>query len=235
MLPGWSGHWLSVEPVFSVGHRRSRTSSSQLLFSATTAPLRRNSRGGELLRAAVCQITRTGGVRSPSPPLAPGRPELPGVAELHDWWATMASVNVKHDGAANETARPMAWNGWRSVRIRSSMSLRPSSQGFEADITVVDGVQRPAIRCGRCRHLGDPTEFTVSNIRRFEGPTSPEDEALLALYCPSCQVGGVLVSAYGSGRYSRGGRGTRTAPNRRSPTHIGSRPHRSLQRPRAMI
>lgn len=128
-----------------------------------------------------------------------GRPELPAVAELHDWWATMASVDVTHDGAASDDGQA---DGLERLAVGEDLLVDVlaffRSQGFEADMTLADGVEWPAICCGRCRHLGDPTEFTVSNIRRFEGPTSPEDEALLvALYCPSCQAGGVLVSAYG--------------------------------------
>lgn len=129
-----------------------------------------------------------------------GRPELPGVAELRDWWTTMASVDVRHDGAEDDDGQA---NGMERLAVGEDPLVDVLAllrgQGFEADFTVVDGVQRPALRCGRCRHLGDPAEFTIANIRRFEGPTSPEDEALLvALYCPSCQVGGVLVSAYGA-------------------------------------
>ena len=129
-----------------------------------------------------------------------GRPELPGVAELRDWWTTMASVDVKHNGAEDDDGQA---NGMERLAVGEDPLVDVLAllrgQGFEADFTVVDGVQRPALRCGRCRHLGDPAEFTIAHIRRFEGPTSPEDEALLvALYCPSCQVGGVLVSAYGA-------------------------------------
>lgn len=128
------------------------------------------------------------------------RPELPAVDELHDWWAALANIDVTHDRPEHDEGQA---DGLERLAVSEDLLVDVlalfRSQGFEADMTVTDGVERPALRCERCRHLGDPAEFTVANARRFEGPTSPEDEAVLvALYCPNCQSGGVLVSAYGA-------------------------------------
>lgn len=49
--------------------------------------------------------------------------------------------------------------------------------------------------CGR-RHL--PRRLRVLEAYRFEGPSSPEDEAIVVVVeCPACHTRGALVSAYG--------------------------------------
>lgn len=75
---------------------------------------------------------------------------------------------------------------------------RLRSEGFVADFVLEPEDIPPGLWCRACgrRHL--PTRTTVVEVHRFEGPTSPEDEALLlALICPRCGAKGTTVTAYG--------------------------------------
>jgi hypothetical protein len=56
------------------------------------------------------------------------------------------------------------------------------------------------IRCGACgtTHVVDSVE--VARVFRFEGPSDPEEEAVVyAARCPVCRAGGTVVSSFGPG------------------------------------
>lgn len=54
------------------------------------------------------------------------------------------------------------------------------------------------LHCAQCGQTHDTKAAEVEQVRRFEGPSDPADEAIvLGLRCPHCGAGGVLVSAYG--------------------------------------
>jgi ribosomal protein S27AE len=72
------------------------------------------------------------------------------------------------------------------------------TRGFDGDIVAERDAIPPGLCCRRCgrRFFADHVE--VVEVHRFEGPTDPEDEALLlALRCPRCRGAGTLVTAYG--------------------------------------
>jgi hypothetical protein len=55
-----------------------------------------------------------------------------------------------------------------------------------------------ALHCTACGADPDPSGSIVDRIFRFEGPSNPDDEAIvLAVRCPICGARGVVVSAYG--------------------------------------
>lgn len=68
-------------------------------------------------------------------------------------------------------------------------------RGYTVDFSVTrDGL----LRCGDCGHTVPPGEVVVESTARFEGPTNPDDEAIvLGLHCEACDRRGVLVTAYG--------------------------------------
>lgn len=56
----------------------------------------------------------------------------------------------------------------------------------------------PGVRCRECGRLHLPRRLGVLEAYRFEGPSSPEDEAIVVVVeCPSCRARGALVSPYG--------------------------------------
>lgn len=75
---------------------------------------------------------------------------------------------------------------------------RLRSEGYDADFKLEPEDIPPGLCCRTCgrRHL--PERSTIVEVHRFEGPSSPEDEALLlALVCPRCGTKGTAVTAYG--------------------------------------
>lgn len=68
--------------------------------------------------------------------------------------------------------------------------------GYAASFTI-----RPhGIRCSACREEHLVTSAAVERVYRFEGPSDPDEEAVVyALRCPVCGTGGTLVSAFGPG------------------------------------
>lgn len=55
-----------------------------------------------------------------------------------------------------------------------------------------------ALVCSACGVSHEPATAIVERVRRFEGASDPDDEAIvLALRCPLCGAQGVLVSGYG--------------------------------------
>lgn len=72
-------------------------------------------------------------------------------------------------------------------------SLR--SQGYDADFSVTpDG----RLRCRQCHHTISPSKAVVESTTRFEGPSNPDDQAIVfGLRCDDCNLKGVLVTAYG--------------------------------------
>lgn len=85
-----------------------------------------------------------------------------------------------------------------SEELLSEVTARLQGQGFDGTLVIEPDAVPPGVRCRSCGHRHLPRRLTVVEAHRFEGPTSPEDEALLvALRCPTCGTGGVLVTAYG--------------------------------------
>lgn len=75
---------------------------------------------------------------------------------------------------------------------------RLHAAGFAGEFVLEPEDIPPGLWCRSCgrRHL--PERTTVAAVHRFEGPTSPEDEALLlALVCPRCEAKGTVVTGYG--------------------------------------
>lgn len=70
------------------------------------------------------------------------------------------------------------------------------AQGFSASFSVVaDG-----LTCTACDHQHTVATADVVGVFRFEGPSDPDEEAVVyALRCPICGAGGTLVSAFGPG------------------------------------
>ena len=68
-------------------------------------------------------------------------------------------------------------------------------QGFSVDFAVTpDG----CLQCGECGHVHSPREAQIVETFRFEGPSNPDDQAIVyGLVCEKCGVRGVLVAAYG--------------------------------------
>jgi hypothetical protein len=69
------------------------------------------------------------------------------------------------------------------------------ARGYTADFRVtVEGL----LRCDACDHTITPAEALIESTARFEGPSNPDDQAIvLGLYCEGCAIRGVLVAAYG--------------------------------------
>jgi len=99
--------------------------------------------------------------------------------------------------------------------------------GYATDFVLEPDDIPPGLLCRACsrRHL--PARTTIVEVHRFEGPTSPEDEALLlALVCPRCGAKGTTVTAYGPVATAHeaelltalAARATTTLPARFSPT-----------------
>lgn len=67
-------------------------------------------------------------------------------------------------------------------------------EGFAASFSL-----RPdGLHCGACRALHQTSTAEVVRVYRFEGPSDPDEEAVVyALRCPVCGAGGTLVSAFG--------------------------------------
>jgi hypothetical protein len=69
------------------------------------------------------------------------------------------------------------------------------ARGYTADFRITRDGQ---LRCGSCAHDTVATDAVVESTARFEGPSNPDDQAIVfGLRCVSCGVRGVLVSAYG--------------------------------------
>jgi DNA-directed RNA polymerase subunit RPC12/RpoP len=68
-------------------------------------------------------------------------------------------------------------------------------QGYTADFGITrDG----ALRCNTCGHTLRPEDAVVESTARFEGPSNPDDQAIVfGIRCQGCGVRGVLVAAYG--------------------------------------
>jgi hypothetical protein len=78
---------------------------------------------------------------------------------------------------------------------------RLQRQGFKGSFTpleangVADGAR---MKCATCRNVFDAEEADVSELRRLEGASDPDDMlAVVALECPRCGVRGSLVVSYG--------------------------------------
>jgi hypothetical protein len=75
---------------------------------------------------------------------------------------------------------------------------RLREDGFVGDFVLEPEDIPPGLWCRSCgrRHL--PERTNIAAVHRFEGPSSPEDEALLlALVCPRCGAKGTVVTGYG--------------------------------------
>ncbi len=71
-----------------------------------------------------------------------------------------------------------------------------AAEGFDGSFSVTpDG-----IRCSMCGEAGMMEQAEVVRVYRFEGPSDPDEEAVVyALCCPSCGARGTLVSSFGPG------------------------------------
>lgn len=70
--------------------------------------------------------------------------------------------------------------------------------GVSGKLVVEPNAIPPGVCCRACgrRHL--PHRLPVLEAYRFEGPSSPDDEAIVVVVeCPTCQMLGAVVSAYG--------------------------------------
>ena len=80
----------------------------------------------------------------------------------------------------------------------SAVVSRLQRSGLEGTFAVEADVIPPGVRCRTCAHRHLPRRLRVREAYRFEGPSSPEDEAIVVVIeCPVCGAAGVLVSAYG--------------------------------------
>lgn len=63
------------------------------------------------------------------------------------------------------------------------------------DQLVIDAT---GVRCDACGARHEPDRMVVTHTFRFEGPSDPDEEAIvLGVACPACGVRGIVVSAYG--------------------------------------
>jgi hypothetical protein len=71
-----------------------------------------------------------------------------------------------------------------------------AAEAFGASFSITpDG-----IRCGACGQAGLLERAEVVRVYRFEGPSDPDEEAVVyGLRCPCCGAGGTLVSSFGPG------------------------------------
>jgi hypothetical protein len=61
-------------------------------------------------------------------------------------------------------------------------------------------IRGEGLECGACGNLHDVSTAEVVRVFRFEGPSDPDEEAIVyAIRCPVCGMGGTLVSAFGPG------------------------------------
>ena len=68
------------------------------------------------------------------------------------------------------------------------------AQGFSGSMTVVPG----GLACNACGKEHTAATAEVLGVYRFEGPSDPDEEAVVyALHCPLCGGGATLVSAFG--------------------------------------
>jgi hypothetical protein len=59
-------------------------------------------------------------------------------------------------------------------------------------------IDRDGMRCNACGTHHRPERIVVTHTFRFEGPSDPDEEAIvLGVECPECGLRGVVVSAYG--------------------------------------
>jgi hypothetical protein len=97
----------------------------------------------------------------------------------------------EEDGAMDEEPAPDAAPGDETL---SDAVNELTAMGYGDDLRFDDGL----LRCRQCGEAHDTHEVEVEHVRRFEGPSDPADEAIiLALRCPRCGAGGLLVSPYG--------------------------------------
>jgi hypothetical protein len=70
------------------------------------------------------------------------------------------------------------------------------AEGFGASFLI----RGEGLECGSCGDLHDVSQAEVVRVFRFEGPSDPDEEAVVyAIRCPHCRMGGTLVSGYGPG------------------------------------
>lgn len=70
------------------------------------------------------------------------------------------------------------------------------AEGFGASFLI----RSDGLECGACGNLHDVSTADVVRVYRFEGPSDPDEEAVVyAIRCPRCGMGGTLVSAFGPG------------------------------------
>ena len=68
------------------------------------------------------------------------------------------------------------------------------AEGFGANFVI----RGDGLHCGVCGEDHFVAEAEVYTCYRFEGPSDPDEEAVVyVLRCPVCQAGGSLVSAFG--------------------------------------
>jgi hypothetical protein len=72
---------------------------------------------------------------------------------------------------------------------------RLRSLGYGGDVSAAPGGY---VRCGQCGELIDAAQVDIDEIVRFEGDSSPEDEAILAALTMPTGHRGLYVAGYGA-------------------------------------
>lgn len=99
----------------------------------------------------------------------------------------------------------MASLAWHDAEVPND-SLEPRTvldavqlldgSGFDGEFSLVPG----GLSCTACHREHTIDAAKVVGVYRFEGPSDPDEEAVVyALRCPLCGGGGTLVSAFGPG------------------------------------
>lgn len=101
------------------------------------------------------------------------------------------------DDATGEPASPFDRLSASEERL-AAVVARLEQAGVDGKLAVEPDAIPPGVRCRGCGHRHLPRRLRVLEAHRFEGPSSPEDEAILVVVeCPTCRARGALVSAYG--------------------------------------
>ena len=68
------------------------------------------------------------------------------------------------------------------------------ADGYRSGFDIRDG----KLWCDNCGEPHETTLAVIERVERFEGPSDPDDEAIVfAMVCPKCKGRGTLVAGYG--------------------------------------
>ncbi len=78
-------------------------------------------------------------------------------------------------------------------------TLSETVNGLRKDGYTLDlNIRKDCLICSRTETSLSPEDFEIDKVYRFEGPSNPDDEAIVyAISSPKHGVKGVLVNAYG--------------------------------------